>query len=132
MTREQLTDEVVKLGAGVRAHRDATLNELCWHHPGLWGLLPERTDPLPPVPERKISCVTASPIANPSTHSSLMRPESMRRTKVLRLSRVLKTPPVNGRAYSAEYKYVPPSHARTSAPAAFNTTKPYIAASAIF
>jgi hypothetical protein len=26
-------------------------HELCWHHPQLWGLLPERTDPQPTVPE---------------------------------------------------------------------------------
>jgi hypothetical protein len=24
---------------------------LCWHHPQLWGLLPDRSDPLPVVPE---------------------------------------------------------------------------------
>ena len=51
MTREQLIDEVRKLRAGVREHRDTSLHELCWHHPALWGLLPERTDPQPVVPE---------------------------------------------------------------------------------
>lgn len=51
MTREQLVAEVRKLRAGIRAHRDATAHELCWHHPRLWQLLPERTDPLPVVPE---------------------------------------------------------------------------------
>lgn len=51
MRREQLLEEVVKLRAGIRAHRDSTLHELCWHHPQLWGLLPEKTDPLPEVPE---------------------------------------------------------------------------------
>jgi hypothetical protein len=25
--------------------------ELCWHHPKLWGLLPEKTDPQPKVPD---------------------------------------------------------------------------------
>ena len=50
-TREQLVDEVRRLRAGIRAHRDSTLHELCWHHPQLWGLLPEKTDPLPAVPE---------------------------------------------------------------------------------
>ena len=50
MTREQLTAEVRRLRAGIRAHRDSTAHELCWHHPQLWGLLPERTDPLPVVP----------------------------------------------------------------------------------
>ena len=51
MTREQLVEEVVKLRDGIRAHRDSTLHELCWHHPQLWGLLPEETDPLPEVPD---------------------------------------------------------------------------------
>ena len=50
MTREQLAAEVRRLRAGVRAHRDSSSHELCWHHPALWGLLPERTDPLPTVP----------------------------------------------------------------------------------
>lgn len=51
MSREQLIEEVRKLRHGIRAHRDSTKHELCWHHPQLWGLLPERTDPLPAVPE---------------------------------------------------------------------------------
>ena len=51
MDRAALVAEVRKLRAGVRAHRDATMHELCWHHPQLWGLLPERTDPQPEVPE---------------------------------------------------------------------------------
>ncbi len=50
MSREQLMDEVRKLRAGIRTHRDSTGNELCWHHPALWGLLPASTDPLPAVP----------------------------------------------------------------------------------
>ena len=51
MSRDQLIEEVKKLRHGIRAHRDTNLHELCWHHPALWGLLPEQTDPLPPVPE---------------------------------------------------------------------------------
>ena len=50
MTREQLGVEVRRLRDGIRRHRDSTLQELCWHHPALWGLLPERTDPIPVVP----------------------------------------------------------------------------------
>jgi hypothetical protein len=50
MTRDQLVKEVQKLREGVRAHRDSTKHELCWHHPKLWGLLPEKTDPVPVVP----------------------------------------------------------------------------------
>lgn len=51
MTREELVAEVRKLRRGIREHRDATMHELCWHHPALWSLLPERTDPMPVVPE---------------------------------------------------------------------------------
>ena len=51
MSRDQLFVEVQKLRQGIRRHRDSTLHELCWHHPDLWGLLPERTDPVPVVPE---------------------------------------------------------------------------------
>ena len=50
MSREQLIAEAKKLRSGIRAHRDSTLHELCWHHPALWSLLPERTDPVPTVP----------------------------------------------------------------------------------
>ena len=50
MTRDELVTEARRLRAGIRRHRDATGHELCWHHPALWALLPERTDPLPAVP----------------------------------------------------------------------------------
>jgi hypothetical protein len=49
MTRERLIAEVRRLRAGIRSYRDSTGHALCWHHPVLWGLLPERTDPLPDV-----------------------------------------------------------------------------------
>jgi hypothetical protein len=51
LSREQLVKEVLKLRRGIREHRDSTGQELCWHHPGLWGLLPEQQDPLPIVPD---------------------------------------------------------------------------------
>ncbi|MGH8241934.1 MAG: hypothetical protein ACRETY_01140 [Steroidobacteraceae bacterium] len=51
LSREQLIAEIKKLRAGIRAHRDSTGHELCWHHPQLWGLLPEKTDPQPVVPD---------------------------------------------------------------------------------
>ncbi|MGH8129437.1 MAG: hypothetical protein ACRES3_01105 [Steroidobacteraceae bacterium] len=51
MSREQSIAEVRKLRQGIRAHRDSTGHEPCWHHPALWALLPEKTDPLPRVPE---------------------------------------------------------------------------------
>src|SRR5262245_30126185 len=51
MSREQLEAEVRRLRQGIRKHRDSTGHELCWHHPELWALLPERTDPSPVVPD---------------------------------------------------------------------------------
>jgi hypothetical protein len=51
LTQAELVEEVRKLRQGIRKHRDSSLHELCWHHPALWGLLPERSDPLPAVPE---------------------------------------------------------------------------------
>jgi hypothetical protein len=51
MSNEQLVAEARKLRDGIRRHRDSTRHELCWHHPALWGLLPEKTDPIPEVPD---------------------------------------------------------------------------------
>jgi len=51
MSREQLMAEVRRLRHGIRLHRDSTLHELCWHHPELWELLPEKQDPIPVVPD---------------------------------------------------------------------------------
>ena len=50
MSREELVAEAKRLRAGIRKHRDGTGQELCWHHPALWSLLPEKTDPVPAVP----------------------------------------------------------------------------------
>ena len=50
MSPEDLIAEVRKLREGVRSHRDSSGQALCWHHPQLWGLLPEQSDPRPIVP----------------------------------------------------------------------------------
>ena len=50
LDRAALVAEVRRLRDGIRKHRDSTGHELCWHHPQLWALLPEKTDPLPRVP----------------------------------------------------------------------------------
>ena len=51
LSHEQLLAEVKKLRRGIREHRDSTSHELCWHHPALWSLLLEKSDPLPVVPD---------------------------------------------------------------------------------
>ncbi len=50
MDRARLIEEVRKLRAGIREHRDSTGHDLCWHHPALWDLLPEKTEPAIAVP----------------------------------------------------------------------------------
>lgn len=51
LDREALIAEVKRLRQGIRTHRDSTEHELCWHHPQLWALLPEKSDPVPVVPD---------------------------------------------------------------------------------
>ncbi|HEY9552495.1 hypothetical protein [Allosphingosinicella sp.] len=51
MDRDRLIEEAKRLRAGIREHRDSSLHALCWHHPRLWGLLPERIEPEIAVPE---------------------------------------------------------------------------------
>lgn len=41
MTHESLVAEVKRLRKAIREHRDSSGHDLCWHHPQLWGLLPE-------------------------------------------------------------------------------------------
>jgi hypothetical protein len=60
LSRDQLVEEVKRLRAGIRAHRDSSGHDLCWHHPQLWGLLPEKIDPavaVPPWPKFLRGCV---------------------------------------------------------------------------
>jgi hypothetical protein len=65
MSKEDLISEVKKLRDGIREHRDTSAHDLCWHHPKLWSLLPEKTDPIPtPYPIGLNSCVDASIIAS--------------------------------------------------------------------
>ncbi len=33
MSKDQLVEEIKKLRAGIREHRDSTGHNLCWHHP---------------------------------------------------------------------------------------------------
>jgi hypothetical protein len=79
MSANDLIAEVKKLRAGIRKHRDSTGHELCWHHPDLWALLPDRTDPVPTVPAWPVflrACATAS-------HSTRSCP-----TRHVRISRI--------------------------------------------
>jgi hypothetical protein len=60
LDREALIAEVRRLRDGIRAHRDSSGHDLCWHHPQLWGLLPERVEPavaVPPWPKFLRGCV---------------------------------------------------------------------------
>jgi hypothetical protein len=60
LSRDQLIDEVKRLRAGIRQHRDSSGHDLCWHHPKLWALVPERVSPevaVPPWPKFLRGCV---------------------------------------------------------------------------
>ena len=60
MDRDALIAAVKRLRAGIRAHRDSSGHDLCWHHPQLWGLLPEPipTDiAVPPWPNFLRGCL---------------------------------------------------------------------------
>jgi hypothetical protein len=60
LSREELIAEVKRLRDGIRTHRDSTGHELCWHHPQLWGLLPEPIAPdiaVPPWPKFLRGCL---------------------------------------------------------------------------
>ena len=51
LSRDQLLAEVIKLRNAIRAHRDSSGQNLCWHHPAMWALLPEPSAVSPVVPE---------------------------------------------------------------------------------
>ncbi len=60
MSQDQLIAEVKRLRAGIREHRDTTGHDLCWHHPAMWALLPEKSDPdiaVPPWPKFMRGCI---------------------------------------------------------------------------
>ena len=60
LSREELIAEVRRLRHGIREHRDSSGHDLCWHHPQLWGLLPEPINPeiaVPPWPRFLRGCV---------------------------------------------------------------------------
>jgi hypothetical protein len=51
MDRTALLAEAKRLRAGIRKHRDSSGQDLCWHHPKLWGLLPDGPASMPKVPD---------------------------------------------------------------------------------
>jgi hypothetical protein len=50
MSRAELVVEARRLRDEIRKHRDASMHDLCWHHPTLWSLLPEGAESMPVVP----------------------------------------------------------------------------------
>ena len=51
LSKEELIAEVVRLRTAIRKHRDSSAHDLCWHHPAMWGLLPEQSSAEPVVPD---------------------------------------------------------------------------------
>jgi hypothetical protein len=59
-SRDQLVAEVIRLRNAIRSHRDASGHDLCWHHPHLWALLPEKVSPsleIPAWPQFMRGCI---------------------------------------------------------------------------
>jgi len=60
MSKEQLIEEIKKMRTRIREHRDSSGQNLCWHHPKLWSLLPEKIEPkisIPKWPDFMKGCV---------------------------------------------------------------------------
>lgn len=60
LTRDELVVVARTLRAAIRKHRDESAHGLCWHHPDMWGLLPDRIEPdiaVPPWPKFLRGCV---------------------------------------------------------------------------
>lgn len=51
MSESELREAARAMRGAIRAHRDATGHDLCWHHPDLWNLLPDEPESRPVVPE---------------------------------------------------------------------------------
>lgn len=74
--RDDLVAEVRRLHEGIRAHRDSSGHDLCWHHPQLWNLLPEGIEPEVAVPRGHVTCAAVWPTVNHSI-TSCPTPQSM-------------------------------------------------------
>jgi hypothetical protein len=60
MSHDELLVEIRRLRDGIRAHRDCSGHDLCWHHPELWSLLPDRMEAevsVPPWPKFLRGCI---------------------------------------------------------------------------
>ena len=51
MSHDELLVAARRMREAIRVHRDASGQDLCWHHPAMWDLLPEGTPPEIEVPE---------------------------------------------------------------------------------
>ena len=41
LDRDALLAKAKEMRQAIRGHRDSIGHDLCWHHPGLWALLPD-------------------------------------------------------------------------------------------
>ena len=51
MNHGELLHAARAMRQAIRAHRDTSMHELCWHHPDMWALLPDVSTVNPVVPE---------------------------------------------------------------------------------
>jgi hypothetical protein len=68
LDRAGLVAEIRRLRAGIRRHRGSSGHDLCWHHPELWGLLPEQMEPA-----AGLRCLQAGPRTRASPGGSARR-----------------------------------------------------------
>lgn len=60
LPHEQLLAEAKRLRRAIRVHRDSSGHALCWHHPDLWDLLPDKLTPrlvVPAWPQFLAGCI---------------------------------------------------------------------------
>jgi hypothetical protein len=60
LPHEQLLAEARRLRQAIRVHRDSSGHALCWHHPDLWDLLPDKLEPqllVPAWPQFMQGCI---------------------------------------------------------------------------
>ncbi|CAN5614873.1 hypothetical protein BH23PSE1_BH23PSE1_07660 [soil metagenome] len=61
LDRKALIAHARAMRAAIRAHRDASGHDLCWHHPDMWALLPDTPTgkvELPDWPQFMRGCIT--------------------------------------------------------------------------
>ena len=60
MNENELRSVAREMREAIRAHRDSSGHDLCWHHPDMWNLLPDQPEPdllVPAWPQFMRGCI---------------------------------------------------------------------------